>query len=178
MQPQKRRVPCFLCAVTLGVIAAVASAQAKSHDALATARHKARHENQRVLLLLTGGGEIEDGLVKALGNYRGLGKLLRYEYQLAAQPAASVAGRALRQRLRLGDVATPTLAVLDTDDKLLGSLGGEQMAVDGAFTAGPVEAFLKKNNCSPRHARKVLAEGIAAAKKSKRKVFVYLSAPW
>ena len=91
MRTPKKRLPCFICAVVLAALAAAAPGVAqKSHDALARARQAAEYEGQRVLLLLRGeesriGAELE----AALGSYRDFGKLLKFEYQLAAQPAES-----------------------------------------------------------------------------------------
>lgn len=174
----RTRGRCLVCALALGAIAALATAQERSHDALATARAKAKAENQRVLLLLTGGDTgLGAALTKALGDNAGLGKLLRYEYQLASVPAASVAGKALRERLQLAD-ATPTLAVLDTDDRVLATIAPEQMQADGAFDATGVRKVLEAHGCAPLPAREVLAKGLAEAKQSRRQAFVYLSAPW
>jgi hypothetical protein len=177
-----RTAPSLLCAVALGAIAANAQQtprQEKSHDALAHARAKAEAENQRVLLLLTGGdAAVGDALTKAMTAYNTLGKLLRYEYQVVALPAASLAGTALRGRLGLKELALPALAVLDTDDAVLGRMDAKGMAADGSFSAGRVRAFLESKECVPRLAREVLADGLAVAKKSARDAFVYLSAPW
>jgi len=174
------RSRCALCAVALGAMAAAASAQEKIHDALAPARGKARAENQRVLLLLTGGDEeIGNALAAAMADYGGLARLLLYECQVAALPADSLAGKALRERLRLEELALPTLAILTTGDDVLGSLGAAQMLDDaGAFSAKRVSDLVKRSACSPLDARAVLNRGIETAKKSKRHVFVYLSAPW
>ena len=97
---------------------------------------------------------------------------------MAALPASSLAGKALRERLELGELALPTLAVLTTDDDVLASLGAERMVDDGAFSLERVRGLVQMNACSPLDARAVLARGIATARKSKRHVFVYLSAPW
>ena len=177
-----RTAACLLCVVALGAVAAPAQETAphkKSHDALAHARAKAEAENQRVLLLLTGGdAAVGAALTKAMTEYQTLGELLRYEYQVAAMPAASLAGTALRGRLGLKDLALPALAVLDTKGAVLGRLDAKGMAADGSFSPGQVRTFLEKNESAPRHARKVLADGLAIAKKSARDAFVYLSAPW
>jgi len=174
------RSRCALCAVALGAMAAAATAQEKIHDALAPARDKARAENQRVLLLLAGGNEeIDQALSAAMADYQVLGKLLRYECQVAALPADSLAGKALRESLQLEELALPTLAILTTDDDVLGSLGAAQMVDDGGeFSAKRVSGLVKRNTCSPLDARAVLDRGIETAKKSKRHAFVYLSAPW
>ena len=174
----KKRAPCLVCAVVLATVAAIAPAQ-KSHDALAQARSKAKAENQRVLLLLRGGDKtIDAGLEAAIANYRQLGKLIKYEYQLAAQPAASLAATQLREKLKLDPLALPTLVALDTDDGVLGVLPAKAMVSEGGFGVGKVRGFLEQHVCTPLDANKVLAEGVLEAKKSKRQVFVYLSAPW
>lgn len=184
---KRRRSPCFLCAVALGAVAALSQtplwaqekAREKSHDALAQARGKARAQNQRVLLLLTAGkSAVGDALTAACSNYRVMGKLLKYEYQVVALPVSSLPGRAIKERLRLGMLAFPALAVLNAKDEVLGTLSAEQMVADAVFSADRVRGFLEKHKCAPVDARKVLAAGIAAAKKSKRHAFVYLSAPW
>ncbi len=173
----------LLGAIVLGTATALAPAQDKSYDALAHPRTKAKAENQRVLLLLNGGNAaVNEALSDALADYRALGKLLRYEYQIAALPAASVAGKATRKRLGLDDLALPALAVLsadeETDKQRLGTLSAEHMVEGDAFAPELVRKFLKQHACEPLHARKVLADGLALAKKDKRHVFVYLSAPW
>ena len=168
-------------AVLLGALAVLAPAQgeAKSHDALAMARAKAGAENQRVLLLLSGGdAAVESALTSALSNYRQLGKLLKYEYQLTAQPASAVAGRALRDALGLSDLALPTLAVLTTANEVVGRLGADEMIAGDAFDPERVKAFLHKHECEPVRAQEVLSRGMAAAKGSDRHVLLYLSAPW
>ncbi|MAG56338.1 MAG: hypothetical protein CMJ83_08620 [Planctomycetes bacterium] len=169
----------FLLLATTFVLVSTGAAQEKSHDALAQARAKARSENQRVLLLITGGNTVvDDGLVKALGNYRSLGKLLKYEYQLAALPAASIAAKALRTQLKLEDQALPVLAALDTDDKVVGTLNAGEMLGSAGIVVKSVRTFLEAHACAPLDARKVLAEGLASATASKRHVLLYLSAPW
>ena len=175
----KKRAPCFLCAVALGTAAALAPAQ-KSHDALAQARAKATAENQRVLLLLRGGeSEIDSSLLAAMANYRKLGKLIKYDYQLAAQPAAALAATHLRKKLELAEVlALPTLVALDTDDGVLGVLDARAMVSADEFGVDKVRGFLEQHVCTPLDANEVLGAGILEAKKSKRQVFVYLSAPW
>ncbi len=168
-----RLVSC-LCVVTLCALAAMAPAQEKSHDALAHARAKAQAENQRVLLYLTGGdAAVDEQLMKALDDYRTLGKLLRYEYKLVALPATSLAGTAIRKRLDLAGLALPALAALSTEDKVLGTLGAGQASENDR-----VRGFLKKHGCAPLHAREILASALETAKRSKRLVFLYLSAPW
>ena len=172
-----RTAPHFLAAVTLGALAALAPAQEKSHDALATPRAKAKAPNQRVLVHLTGG---DDAVAEALINAtsKDLGKLLRYEYQVAALPASSKPAAALRERLRLRDLDLPVLAVLDTDDAVLDTLNAKTMVTNGAFDVEKVRTFLEKHSCEPVAARRVLADALAVAKKSERDAFVYLSAPW
>ena len=175
----KRTSPCLLCAVVLGVVAALAPAQDKTHDALAHPRAKAKAENQRVLLLLTGGdATVGVALTKLMADYRAIGKLIRYEYQIAALPAHSLPGTAVRKRLGLSDLALPAMAALSTKGEVLGTLSAKQMVEGDSFSPDAVQSFVKKYTCSPADAREVLAAGLATAKKSKRHVFVYLSAPW
>ncbi len=175
----KRTAPCFLCAVVLGAIAALAPAQNKSHDALAHPRAKAQAQNQRVLLLLTGGdAAVGEALMKLMADYRAIGKLIRYEYQVAALPAHSLPGTAARKRLGLSDLALPAMVALSTKDEVLGTLSARQMVEGDLFSSDAVQSFLKKHTCAPADARRVLTAGLATAKKSKRHVFVYLSAPW
>ena len=177
----KRRTPCVLCSVTLGVLAALTPAQdvRESHDALAIPRSKAAFENQRVLLYLTGGdAETDQRLAAAMNNYGTLGKLLRYEYQMVALPANSLAGAALRKQRKLGEIELPALVVLSATDQRLGQMTAPQMSREGRFSSKAVRAFLESHKCTPRNATEVLSEANARAKKSRRDVFVYLSAPW
>ena len=174
----KKRAPCLLCGIALAALAAAASAQ-QSHDALAPARAHAEAHNQHVLLLLTGGDdEVGEELGDAMANYRKLGKLLRYEYQVAAVPADSVAGIALRTRLGITDLALPALLVLTTDDQVLETFGARLMLDGDDFATEQVHALLGRHKRAPQNAREVLAAGLAAAKKNKRHAFIYLSAPW
>lgn len=168
-----------LSTLALAAVATMAPAQEKSYDALARPRARAKAENQRVLLLLQG-GEVELGaaLTNAMADYRALGKLLRYEYQVVALPAVSRPARALRSRLRLPELALPALVVLDTDDAVRDTMGAAQMVANEAFAADRVRSFLQRHACTPLHARRVLAAGLADAKRSGRHAFVYLSAPW
>lgn len=154
-----------------GAGATPAAAQ-ESHDALATARAKAAAQNQRILLLLTGDdSDTEQALVKALATYEALGHLLKWEYQLAAVPDESLAGGALRARLQLGDAATPVVAALDTSERVLGTLHGADLDI------ADVESFMKQHAAKPVDARKSLVDAIGVARRTDRRVFVYLSAP-
>lgn len=174
----KKRSPCFICALALGVLAAFASAQ-DIGDPLAQARAAADAHNQRVLLLLAGGDpEVTTALSKAMRSYGGLGKLLRYEYRPTAVPAASVAGKSLRKQLGLQDAALPTLAILDARDQLLGTMTAAQMTKEGRFSTKRVRSFLDGHGCAPRDASAVLTSALDRAKQTKRQVLVYLSAPW
>lgn len=176
----KRRAACVVCCLTAGVLAASAVAQ-HGHDPLAHTRAKARAENQRVLLLLTGGAEdLMAALAGALNDYQSLGKVVRYEYQLVGLPGKSLAGKELRSRLNVGGLPLPMLAVLDGKDRLLGSLSAEEMVEPegNELSVERVRAFLEKHPCEPVDARDVLERALAEAKNSERDVFVYLSAPW
>ena len=176
-----RRSTPRLCAVALfaAAVAAPVPAQDKSHDALALVRAKAQAENQRVLVLLRGGdAAVDASLTKAMSDYETLGKLLRYECQVAALPVASLPGTALRKQLGLRDVTLPALALLDTDDRVLGTLSAAEMVEDGSFAPARVRSFVQKNACAPQVAREVLAAGLATAKQSGRHALVYLTAPW
>ncbi len=174
----KKCVPGFLCVGILAIAGGTASAQ-NSHDALAQARSHAKAENQRVLLIISGGDQrVDEALREAIADRRNLGKLIKYEYRLAALPVGSVAASHLRKKLALEDLALPLLAILDTEDRLLATLDAKGLAPEGAFGQERVKNFLQELSCPPLDARKVLDEGIAAARESKRSVFVYLSAPW
>lgn len=179
MIDKQRLVPHIASATALALLLAAARAGAqKSHDALAYARHHAKQQNQRVLLLLQGEATpIGDALEAALDEYRNLGKLVRYEYQLAAQPAQSLAARHLRLKLALDDTLTlPALIVLDTEDRVLGTL--EKDAMTGEDDMPSVRRFLEEHKAKALDARAVLETGLALAKKTQRQTFVYLSAPW
>ena len=69
----------------------------------------------------------------------------------------------------------PTVAVLSATDEVLGTLNAKE---SGSFAPDRVRTFLEKHSCAPLDARKVLADGLAVAKKDGRHVFLYLSAPW
>jgi hypothetical protein len=170
-----------LCAITLAALAAITPAQGKpkSHDALAGPRAKAAFENQRVLLYLSGGEPAANQAVTtALSRSAKLTRLLRYDYQLAAIPAASVAGIALSKQFGLDKIAAPSLVILTAKDQKLAQLTSSQVYHDGTCDVKAVQSLLDTHKCSPKNARTVLSEGIARAKKTKRDVFVYLSAPW
>ena len=168
-----------ICAALVASTVAQGPDQEKSHDALALARAKAGAENQRVLMLLTGGdAAVEDGLIAALSDYRALGKLLKYEYQLAALPADSRPGKAVRHRLKLGDLALPALVALTSDDAVLGTLPAEKIGTGNGAVTDRIRGFLEAHKCAPLHARKILADGLATARQTERQVFIYLSAPW
>ena len=182
MRSPKRRLPCFVCAVVLAALAAAAPGVAqKSHDALARARALAKFEGQRVLLLLRGeGSPLGKALEAALGNYRDFGKLLKYEYQLAAQPANSLAARHLRAKLDLPKkLHLPTLVKLDaTTLAVLGTLQADAMRGEQGIDRKRLGAFLERDKAPAPKARAVLDRALALAQKTKRQVFVYLSAPW
>jgi hypothetical protein len=173
------KTPCVLCAVALAALAALAPAQAKSHDVLAQARGKARAENQRVLLYLTGGSTPAGAaLAAAIGNYGVLGKLIRYEYQLVAIPHASLPGKAVSQRLGQGKLPAPALVVLDTNDAVLETFRTADLVQGEAFDVKRVRRMLEKHKCKPVDARQTIADALTAADRSKRQVLIYLSAPW
>ena len=71
----------------------------------------------------------------------------------------------------------PALAVLNTKDKVLGTLDAGRMGTNDGFALDRVRDLLSKHKRKPVHARKVLADGLALAKKAKLHVFVYLSSP-
>ncbi len=143
-----------------------------AHDALAVARAKAELENQRILLLLTSGDDAADrALQESLSGRGGLGRLLRYEYQVAAQPASSPAGRALRRRFGLAESALPTVAVVTAREELLGHLGGASVTDD-------LKSLLERHECEPLDARSVLGAQLKVAKDAGKHVLLYLSAPW
>ena len=167
---KKRRLPCLLCAGLAFALAAAAQAQ-KPHDALARARKKAKAENQRVLLFLRGGAPKAQATL-AQGLTRRLGRLVRYEYQMVALPAESLAGKHLRQRFRVPRL--PALVALDTADQRLGVYAPEA----GEISIQQAEKFLTAHKCAPLDAREVLASGQAAAKGADKHLLVYLSAPW
>ncbi|MEM7205602.1 MAG: hypothetical protein AAF628_35430 [Planctomycetota bacterium] len=165
---KRRRSPCVLCAIALGAMAALASAQEPSHDALAFARAKATSENQRVLLWLRDPNAASDeDLAKALAK-PAVRKLVRYEYQRVALPVATLPATALAHRLELGDLQAPALVALDTDDVVLGTATDPEQVLE----------FLRAHVSAPVDARAVLARGLETAKHSERNAFVYLSAPW
>ena len=61
---------------------------------------------------------------------------------------------------------------------MLAALDGKAMAATGEFSMKSTKGFLEANAAKPLDANAVFAAGMAEAEKSKRKVFVYLSAPW
>lgn len=181
MIDKNRLVPYLVCSTLFAVLVGAAGAQAqKSHDALARARLAAKAQSQRVLLVLQGERtEQSDALEAALHDYRNLGKLLRYEYQLAAQPANSLAGRDLRQTLELDEaLVLPALFVLDADDRVVATLQASDMGDAGAIDTDRLRRFLEAHKTVAVDARETLEQGLALARKSQRKTFVYLSAPW
>ena len=167
------RTRCVILAAWAAIaVVGLGQATAKSHDALAVAGEMARFENQRILLLLMSGEEAaDDAVVAALSGRGGASRLLRYEYQLAAQPASSVAGQALRKRFGLMDAGLPIAAILSADNELLGHVAGP-----GA--GAKLGELLERHPCKPMNARSVLAASTKAAKQSGRHLLLYLSAPW
>ena len=128
----------ILCAAVLcAVVEAQETAPAATrHDALAHARAKAKSEHQRVLLLLTGGDAAVDAALRSeLENYRSLGKLLKYEYQLAAVPGASLPGKAAEKRLGLSRLHLPALVAVTVEDEVLGTLNARLKASGGSYFA-------------------------------------------
>lgn len=115
-----------------------------------------------------------------MADYRTLGKLLKYEYQLAPLAGGSKQIDAVAKKLRLGidTLALPAFAAVSTDGAVLGILDATGMTAEERFSTVAVREFLEQHKAAPVDARKVLADGLAAAQKTGRHVFVYLSAPW
>jgi len=193
MEPRRRAGHCILCAVALGALAlgAMATRVAAQEEEvkadplaapLAAPLAKAAKDNQRLLVHLTGGdATIGAALDKAIADYRSLGKLIRYEYQHVSVAGDSAQGKELAERIGIAgadESSLPNLAVLAADGKVLALLSPSDMTENGKLDLAAVRRYLEAHQAPPLQARKVLAAGIALAEKTRRQVFVFLSAPW
>ena len=130
---------------------------------LAKATESAAKENKRVLLIE---GSLESAQGKALRAIlerdRKLSRTILYEYERLAHPAK-------------GELQ---LRILDSKGKQVAAKPAGVFDQDGAIDKKQLDSWLQKNKAKPLHARKVLADALALAKKHDKKVFVHLGAPW
>ena len=147
-----------------------------ARDALHRALTKARADNQRVVAIAT----LDDGssaeAFQALAKKdRKLSRYLLYEYQQVVLPLAAIAeDKALAP---LAPKAAAELLILDATGKLLARTElAAQLAEKDPGTA--ISTWLTPFQAGPVDARELLAEAMAKAVASKRRVLVHLGAPW
>ncbi|MCA9285469.1 MAG: thioredoxin family protein [Phycisphaerales bacterium] len=119
-------------------------------------------------------------------------RTLLYEYEVVYVDAGRPAGKNVELAKSLGAALDtggfPYLTVLDGEGKPVANRSTEVLEVknDSGASAGvaaghdpkAVLAFLKANQARPADAAAVLAQGLANAKTSGRRVFLHFGAPW
>jgi len=151
---------------------------------VAAAVAKAKKENQRVLIQW---GANWCGWCKWLATKMKtdakLSRELLYEYQVVHVDVGQFdKNMDLAKSVGAEFKAIPYLTILDGDGKPVAQQNTEpfENEVDGkkGHDGKKVLAFLKEHEAKPLAASAVLAEGLAAAKKDGKRVFLHFGAPW
>lgn len=147
-----------------------------AREALRQALAKANADYQRVVAIATlDDGNSAEAFQALAKNDRKLSRYLLYEYQQVVLPLAAIAeDKALAS---LAPKAQAELLVLDATGKLLArtELAAQLAAKD---PGAAITAWLTPLQAAPVDARELLAEALAKAVASKRRVLVHLGAPW
>jgi thioredoxin-related protein len=167
-----------------------ASIYDKSADAKALvekAAQRAKHENQRILVMF--GGDWCGWCHKLHGLFASnpeIRKTLSYEYELVmvdieAPNAASLLktceAALSREELQKG-VGYPFLAVLDADGKVITAQRTDPLEEGDHHDPKRVQAFLAQWKVPPRDAKVVLEEALSRAASDDKRVFLTFGAPW
>ena len=142
---------------------AIAQKKAKPVPNLAKTQARAQMHNKRVLVVLSAEGE---DFAKTLKRSRGLSRKLLYEFETIAFTGADAAKKWKWRGEGSGVVVT------DAAGKELGRFTEEQLAGEAALKN------LEPLFCKPVSADKKLADAMAEAKKSGRKILIRFDAPW
>lgn len=137
---------------------------------------KAGADHQRVIAVAT----LDDGgsakAFQALARQDGkLSRYLLYEYRQVVLPLAAIAED--KKLAALTPKAEAELLVLDATGKLLARTDLAAMLAEKDASAS-ITTWLTPFQAPPVDARESLAEALASAKASDRRVLVHLGAPW
>jgi len=134
---------------------------------LAKASKVAVKKDKRILVMW-GNAEERDAL-KALAKQGDLRQFLSYEYEVVGLQRADAAELA---KAHEAGASGPVLAVVDAKGKRLARLDARDL--DEAQLA----EFLRKNAVPQKDAEKTLANALAEATRTNKRVLVHLGAPW
>lgn len=168
--------------------------QAEAGQDIAAALKKARQNNTRVLLVW-GGNTYPKSLAfhDLITHDRKIGKVIRYEYELVlvdyGQPMGKNVPLSRQFNAEVNRDGVPYLTVLDSDGRMFANqpmATYEKPHTPGTAGAGgkpewDADAILKflGANMTPRVAASTALEnGLAAAKRDGRRVFLHFGAPW
>lgn len=147
-----------------------------AREALRVALGKASADHQRVVAVATlddgGSAEAFQALAK---KDRTLSRYLLYEYQQVVLPLAAIAEDKKLAPLTPKDATE--LLVLDATGKLLARTDLAAMLAETDAGAS-ITTWLTPFQAPPVDAREALAEALASAVASERRVLVHLGAPW
>jgi hypothetical protein len=144
--------------------------QADVKTALGEALRKAKQENQRVLVHIGSDDDPQCTRVQGLFKGRDLGRLLLYEYR---QVPVSAAKADVLRAPGVEPKPAAELVALDADAKELG-----RRTLDAALGAAELRQWLEQHQAQPLDGERVLAEGLARAKKEDKLLFLHFGAPW
>ena len=166
------------CAAPLAAQEPVAKPPPDPAALLEAAKAKAAKANKRILVAFLGATcERSASLAAALDGDAALKRCCLYEFEVVRADAQK--DSELAKRLCVDPKAgTPALLVLDRAGQPIAALAPESYA-DGTkvVTEKLIEA-LKPHQATPLDADTVLADALAKAKASERRVLVHLGAPW
>lgn len=122
-------------------------------------------------------------LSQKMGSDRALQKQLSYEYDVVKIDVGQFDKNLdLAKELGADFKAIPYLTILGADGKAIVQQNTEPFETkegnQGGHDAAKLLTFLKQHAASPLDAEQVLADGLAAAKTSGKRVFLHFGAPW
>ncbi|MBI1850280.1 MAG: thioredoxin family protein [Planctomycetes bacterium] len=145
-----------------------------ANEPIANAIARATKENQRVLVVWQADWSSTLKEVGALlKSNKEIARKILYEYQVVTIDIdkENLAHRNIAQ----GESAS--VSVVDTNGETLASFG-PTVSASGPIDPQPILAFLTKWQREPLDAKQVLANALAAAKESDKRVFLHFGAPW
>jgi hypothetical protein len=145
------------------VLGTQVGAQSSVPDQVVSAMAKARADNMRILLVCG-----DDGIRAQLSGE--LSRLILYEYVKVELPTDSPYAQAYKSE---GINGGAFLVVIDNRYQHLAT-----KAVAELSAAAETEAFLTAHQAEYLDAHDVIAKAQALAKKTNRRIFVHLGAPW
>lgn len=173
-----RQAIAVLCASVAMAQDKPAPAPTPPSEAIASAMAKAKAHNKRVLIVFE---QQEQDATKALAttmkSNRELARLVSYEFDVVCVDAGHAADVAKAHDFAAATLDPPAVLVLDAAGKPLAKLAADAIFTGDAVDAKRLMAELGALKVAPLDAEKVLADGLATAKNSDRRVFIRFDAP-